>query len=55
MQAEVKKFWFAGIQITPNSYYLCMSNESLPSLGKTDGAHDSDNTEKLKWKYKITL
>lgn len=31
-------------------YYLCMGNESL-TLGKADGTHDSDNTEKLKRKY----
>lgn len=31
-------------------YYLCMGNGSL-TLGKADGSHDSDNTEKLKWKY----
>lgn len=36
------------------SCYLCMGNESLTSLAKTDGTHNSDNTEKLKWKYKIT-
>lgn len=32
-----------------------MGNESLTSLGKADGTHNSDNTEKLKLKSKITL